>query len=112
MIDWARITQLRDDIGEDDFDEIVTLFLAEVDEMITRLSNGFDANTLAADLHFLKGSALNLGFRTLASLCQKGESASRAPNTDAELVAQVINAYAKSRATFLAELRAPPTKST
>ena len=34
MIDWARVSELRDEVGEGDFDEVVELFLEEVDEAI------------------------------------------------------------------------------
>lgn len=107
MIDWKRVTQLQDEIGETDFGEIVTLFLEEVDEVVARLGQGFEPAALAADLHFLKGSALNLGFRRFAAACQKGESAERSADTDPALVAQVIATYETSRAAFL-ERVAPP----
>jgi HPt (histidine-containing phosphotransfer) domain-containing protein len=106
MIDWNRVTQLREEIGEPDFAEVVALFLEEVDEAVARLRDGFDPTTLAADFHFLKGSALNLGFRNFAALCQKGESAQRS-NADTELVAKAIASYEKSRTEFLEQLATP-----
>lgn len=73
MIDWGRVSELYDEIGEDDFDEIVEIFLEEVEDVLTRLG-GLSGMALAADLHYLKGSSLNLGFETLAQLCRKGET--------------------------------------
>jgi len=107
MFDWNRVTQLREEIGEADFGEVVALFLEEVDEVIVRLGAGFDPETLAADFHFLKGSALNLGFLQFATLCQKGESAERSDAADQGLVSQVIVSYETSRAAFLEKIDAP-----
>ena len=75
MINWTRINELRSEIGEDDFGEIVELFLEEVEQVIRKLRTAPDLNTLGTDLHFLKGSALNLGFQSFSGLCQAGETA-------------------------------------
>ena len=32
MIDWARVSELRDEVGPEDFEEVLHLFLEEVDE--------------------------------------------------------------------------------
>ena len=37
MIDWTRIKQLRDEIGEEDFPEVVEIFIEEVSGMIDSL---------------------------------------------------------------------------
>jgi len=107
MIDWKRVTQLRNEIGEADFAEIVILFLDEVDEVIARLRTSPDPETLAADFHFLKGSALNLGFRNFAALCQEGETARRNNDADTRIVAKVIAAYEESRRAFLEGMDKP-----
>jgi HPt (histidine-containing phosphotransfer) domain-containing protein len=73
MIDWDRLHELREEIGDDAFDEVVAMFLEETDEVIARLSATGGAKALESDLHFLKGSALNLGLADLAALCQDGE---------------------------------------
>jgi HPt (histidine-containing phosphotransfer) domain-containing protein len=57
---------------------------------------------LEADLHFLKGSALNLGFRHLAALCGAGEK--RAAVGAAVDVAEVAESFAASRQAFVAGL--------
>ncbi|QLQ20348.1 MAG: Hpt domain-containing protein [Exiguobacterium profundum] len=71
MIDWLRMSELRDEIGQDGFDEVVDVFLEEADEVLARLIQ--DPLPTQEDLHFLKGSALNLGFVAVAQLCQEGE---------------------------------------
>lgn len=73
MIDWDRVANLRDEVGEDDFAMIVDLFQEEVDEVIARLRADPSLARIEEDLHFLRGSALNLGFRALGRLCHEGE---------------------------------------
>ena len=53
MIDWNRIKTLRDDIGEDDFPDVVEIFIEEVTEMIAHLRDTPQLETLGADLHAL-----------------------------------------------------------
>lgn len=101
MIDWNRIAELRDEIGADDFQEVVDLFLSEADATVLRLFPNQDAKTLEADCHFLKGAALNLGFATLAAECQTREmqAAKGQAVDDLSLVRQIYHA---SRAALLA----------
>lgn len=98
MIDWDRVASLRAEIGAEDFVEVAEMFLVEADEVIERLLAGAPPAELEADLHFLKGSALNLGFADLAALCNDGEklAAAGAPVD----VARVIRCYASSRLAF------------
>ena len=72
-VNWARIRELRDEIGPDDFDEVVELFLAEVEGALEQLSCSQDPPD-EAEYHFIKSSALNLGFDGLAALCARGEA--------------------------------------
>ncbi len=73
MIDWMRVDELRHEIGDDGFAEVVDLFLDEVEEVVERLPASAAEGRLEGDLHFLKGSAWNLGFRDFGALCQDGE---------------------------------------
>ncbi len=100
MIDWARVVELRLEIGEDDFAEVVDLFLEETDEIIARLSANPDRETLGGDLHFLKGSALNLGFADLAALCQKGERQAGCGEAGQIDVAAVVTTYHATKRVF------------
>ncbi|MEM1351840.1 MAG: Hpt domain-containing protein [Pseudomonadota bacterium] len=102
MIDWSQVAALREEVGEEDFEEVVSLFLEEVDDEIGTLAPNADG--LAGKLHFLKGSALNLGFREFSSLCQTGESAlSRDPRATVDIDG-LLASYKNSRAAFLSEL--------
>lgn len=104
MIDWAKVSELRDEIGTDDFGEVVDLFLAEVEEEIAKLRPESSADILGAQLHFLKGSALNLGFRDFAQRCQAGESAANAGRPAAVDVAAIIASFQASKTEFLTGL--------
>ena len=103
MIDWDRVASLRDEIGAADFAEVVEMFLTESDEAVARLVAGRPDPTLEADLHFLKGSALNLGFSVLAALCSAGEK--RAAAGVPVNVPEVAASYAATREAFEARLR-------
>ncbi len=37
MIDWERTRELREEIGDEDYAEVIDLFFEEVDEAIARL---------------------------------------------------------------------------
>ena len=96
MIDWNRVGELRDEIGDDAFDEVVALFLDEADAVVTRLSAEMGAKALENDCHFLKGAALNLGFETLAKQCQAGETRAAAGDITIDLIA-LRDSYQASR---------------
>lgn len=103
MIDWQRVQILRGEIGADAFDEVVDLFLDEVETEIDKLrdpaiSTGPD---LEAHLHFLKGSALNLGFQTFSALCHSGETAVASGKGDTLDLSAVLDCYEQSKACFL-----------
>ncbi len=101
MIDWAKVLELRDEVGADDFDEVVELFLDEVEDTITHL--GTPGRSLEHDLHFLKGSALNLGFSEFSELCRCGE-AQAARGLDQEVdTGRIIACYRTSKMAFLSD---------
>lgn len=103
MIDWAQVDELRAEMGGA-FAELVDAFLEEVDDGITRVDASADAESQAAALHFLKGAALNLGFRVFAELCAQGEdnaNQGQLPSVDGAALARC---YQESRDEFLAGL--------
>ena len=53
MINWNKADELREDIGVDDFGEIVEVFLQEVEEELAALIDKPVAE-LPASMHFLK----------------------------------------------------------
>ena len=104
MIDWERVDELRDEVGAEDFGEVVDIFLEEVDEVIDRLRQSPDPSSYESDMHFLKGGALNLGFAALATLCSKGERQAAAGDSASVDVAEVIESYGASKTEFLSHL--------
>lgn len=72
MLDWNRINELRAEVGDDEFQLILELFLDEVEGVLMRLPQR-DALRLETNLHFLKGCAWNLGFSDFGNLCDKSE---------------------------------------
>jgi HPt (histidine-containing phosphotransfer) domain-containing protein len=103
MIDWAQVDELRNEMGSA-FAELVDAFLEEVDDGILRVDPSSDAKSQASALHFLKGAALNLGFRDFARLCAEGEDNANRNHLPAVDVAQLSTVYQQSRAEFLAGL--------
>lgn len=86
LINWTRVQELRDEIGHDSFDEVVTVFLDESDSVIAK------PLLTPEDLHFLRGAALNLGFSELADACNG------APDRQT-----LVSLYENSKANLLAE---------
>lgn len=105
MIDWQRVTDLRNEIGEDDFFEVVDVFLEEVDETIDRLRRAPDPKRFEQDMHFLKGSALNLGFRALSRICATYEHNAAAGNVKEVNPREVIAIYQSSRNELLSSFQ-------
>ncbi len=72
MINTARIQELKDEVGEDDLFEVIELFCEEVEEVLDIL-DASSQNEFLAQLHFLKGSALNIGLDAVSELCKTEE---------------------------------------
>ncbi|MFT6676639.1 MAG: HPt (histidine-containing phosphotransfer) domain-containing protein [Sulfitobacter sp.] len=104
MIDWTRIKTLREEVGADSFDEVVTLFLEEAETVINHLASSPDPTTLEEELHFLKGSALTLGFHELSDLCQIGETLAANGQADQIRLDPILAIYQASKIRFLADL--------
>lgn len=84
-IDFTRLTALRDDIGDDGFCDVAALFVDELNEHLGRLLAN-PVRATAADFHFLRGSAANMGFTALVTACETAEAACRsgaAPDLEA-----------------------------
>jgi len=104
MIDWTRVLELRSEVGAEDFDEVVDLFLDEVQDVIDRLSTHPDQAQFEADFHFLKGSALSLGFTAFSDLCGAGEERAASGQDVSDDLPALLTCYANARAQFLTEL--------
>ncbi|OSP54622.1 Hpt domain-containing protein [Pseudoruegeria sp. SK021] len=108
-MNWARVQDLRREVGEDAFSEVVALFLEETESVAQTLRAPSPATPLTPGdledlMHFLKGAALNLGFDELARLCQTAEVDART-GTSAEIdITPILNAYDQSKSDLLAGL--------
>ncbi|MAM63422.1 Hpt domain-containing protein [Maritimibacter sp. UBA3975] len=98
MVDWDRVDELKAEIGVEDFQEVVELFLGEVDEVVERLRTSPDTTMLEADLHSLRSSALNIGFSAFAARCGAGELAAAA-GSPVDL-GPIMEIYDESRLVF------------
>lgn len=99
MIDWERVAELRSEIGAEGFAEVLELFLDEVEAVVMNL--GRNPEKLGDELHFLKGSAWNLGFRAFGALCQDGERRCAAGNCASVELAPILECYALSKTQFM-----------
>lgn len=72
MIDRERLKELRHEIGEEDFAEVVAMFLEEMGATLQSLKDSPEMAG-ADSLHGLRGSALNLGFTDFADACTTAE---------------------------------------
>lgn len=104
MIDWNRVAQLREEVGPEDFAEVVDIFLQEVDEEIENLSSTPPGAGLSEKLHFLKGSALSLGFEEFSALCETGEAALTSDPDASFDVQRLFSSYQSARERFLSDL--------
>ena len=102
MIDWDRVASLRAEIGAEDFDDVASMFLDEAEEVIERLRTRSNMEGLEAEVHFLRGSALNLGFADLATMLQEKER--RLAGGGRIDTARIVVCYNASRAAFDAGL--------
>jgi HPt (histidine-containing phosphotransfer) domain-containing protein len=101
MIDWKRVEELRTEIGNDGFAEVAEMFLEEAEATVQTLVSGPAPDEVEGQLHFLTGSALNLGLCELAAICQSGErkaALGRASEVDTAAVAAI---YRVSREALL-----------
>lgn len=104
MIAWDQVEELREAVGPDEFGELVEVFLDEVEGVLTQLSSDAAASELESQLHFLKGSALNLGFAEFSTLCQQGETIAKGGTTDGIDVPAIISSYHATKDLFLSEI--------
>jgi len=99
MIDWDRVRELRQEIGLEAFEEVIDLFLEEVEAGLEAIQDDMSTVERAERLHFLAGCALNLGFIVFAELCQSVERGLRSAHAE-----EIRACYDRSRAEFLADI--------
>jgi len=98
MINWTRVEELQEEVGEDEFPEVLEIFLEEFEEALAALDN---KPPTAPDMHFLKGSAVTLGFEDTGQLCAKAEKQVAQYDDTAPLITSIRNIYLSERAELL-----------
>ncbi|WP_412504251.1 Hpt domain-containing protein [Roseovarius sp. SYSU LYC5161] len=101
LIDWNRVSELRSEIGGNDFSDVVALFIEEVEDMLDQFNSATEANDLQAQLHYLKGSALNLGFHAFANACRSAESKVAIEGPAAIDKKEILEGFQQSKSEFL-----------
>ena len=80
------------------------MFFDETDEVVANLERTVDLATVECRLHFLKGSALNLGLSDLATLCQNGEKSAAQGRAEQVNLRDVTASYHLSKSELLTAL--------
>lgn len=93
MIDWNRIAELRHDVLGEDFPEVFDIFREEVEEILRGLSDAPNFASFEEHFHFLKGSALNVGFTEFGEMCFAAEKACADGKAMTIDVDQVLDCY-------------------
>lgn len=104
MIDWTRVTDLHAEIGEDGFNEIIDMFLMEMNNIVAQLQDGSNPQRIEVNLHALRGGLLNLGFTHVSTLCQQGEVMAAKGFADQVDTASIVQGYDASCNLLLSEL--------
>lgn len=105
MLDWNRINELRGEVGDDEFQLILELFLDEVEGTMMRLSPA-DPQRLETHLHFLKGCAWNLGFADFGNLCDEAERRVAGNRAAVISIEPLLNSYSASKQALMHRLEA------
>jgi len=101
VIDWDRVQELKDEVGAEDFRDVLEIFMEELDESTAGLRALPPGEVREDALHFLKGCALNLGFRRVSGLCQTLEPKAADGALTAGEIAELVAACEASKAAFL-----------
>ena len=102
MISKERLDELRSEVGDDDFEEIIALFIADSDSLLARLRDTSEPAEAEDLLHTLKGSALNLGFDEVARLCREGQGGAAGSPSWAAKFCHLLDVYERSKARLAA----------
>jgi HPt (histidine-containing phosphotransfer) domain-containing protein len=73
MLNLKQLKDLKSDVGDEGFADLIKLFIEETDDAILRMTNGGPSKDPAADFHFLKGAARNLGLDAFSAICHQAE---------------------------------------
>lgn len=103
MIDWDRVVELHDELGPEEFNPVLEMFIDEVEGVVMRLQSE-DADELERNLHFLKGCAWNLGFAEFGAMCQRDEVMAAKGNARQVSIDELVACYSTSKQVFMRDL--------
>ena len=103
MIDWTRVLTLHDEVGADEFRPLVELFLDEIEGVMMSI-DAADPPRFEEKLHFLKGSAWNMGLRALGALCELWETLVIRGGGDSLDVGQLFDCYGQSKQLLMRDM--------
>ena len=73
LVNRKRLGELKEEIGHDEFGEVIEIFVEECDSAAAQLAEGV-GEEVGPVLHFLRGAAMNLGLDALAAACLEGRA--------------------------------------
>jgi HPt (histidine-containing phosphotransfer) domain-containing protein len=100
------VIELHEEVGAEALADVLDLFTSEIEEGLARLERATTAQTIAAEFHFLKGAALNLGLDGVASICAAGEQRAAHGAVTAQERAEVARLFPELCRTLGREWRA------
>ncbi|MBQ0716132.1 MAG: Hpt domain-containing protein [Sulfitobacter litoralis] len=100
LIDWEQITLLNDAVGPNAFEEIIVVFFLEVEEAKYKLRDSRPTKTTRDTLHFVKGSALSLGFIAFSEYCLRAEKELALGNPMQPVLEDLFMIYEESKLQF------------
>jgi HPt (histidine-containing phosphotransfer) domain-containing protein len=101
VIDWEQVATLQTAVGRDDFSTIMRVFFKEVEEANAQLTMGVTTDQFRDILHFVKGSALSVGFVELSEQCAQAERNFAGSHQITSIGKEIITSYEKSKEHFL-----------
>ncbi len=104
MINWTRVEGLKQGFCDKGFDDVVEVSLEEVEAVIDRLKANPCVEDLEADMHFLKGCALNLGFEQLEKVCVDGKKRAATGNLEVSVIHPILMTYDQFKSEFSSQL--------
>ena len=101
MIDWEQVATLQTAVGRDDFSTIMCVFFKEVEEANAQLTMDVTTDQFRDILHFVKGSALSVGFVELSEQCAQAEGDFTGSHQITSIWKEILTSYEKSKEHFL-----------
>jgi len=105
----AQIDQLRGNGQNDDFREIISMYIDQTDEQLSTVKNALNEKnfeSITNKAHQIKGSSANLGARQLSDLCSRLEDSAKEGDlySSKRLINEISGTFSRTRVQLLALL--------